>query len=245
MITTILLNTTNSRLLNLSSETEEVKQIINMAEVSLYYNEVYVLEDDPFNNTAVQDATSSPPSPPPRVRNTPISTRKKRTVLSLFDSEGYAIPDPTVTPPDTPKPPAAKKVCKMECSNKRKVLTVCAVTFVLVGAIVGIAFFMVSETSMSNTNKTDTTPNTKYSTTDTTPNTVQHNYKTNTVVILQFENATYRVTENSGTVKLNVHRQNGLQSFTLVRWKSIDLTAMNGKDYTGGEEAIFFEANEV
>ena len=125
-----------------------------MAIVSEYYNEVYVLEDDPVDNTQVQDTTSSPPRVPLRAQNTRSTTRKKRTILSLFDSEGYAIPDPTVTPPASPLP--SKK--KVWCNNKRGALTICVVTSVLVGSILGAAFFIVNETSGNNLGKKEIIP---------------------------------------------------------------------------------------
>ena len=125
-----------------------------MAIVSEYYNEVYVLEDDPVDSTSSFDATTSPPSVPPRVQTKTRATRKKRTVLSLFDTEGYAIPDPTVTPPDSPLP-SMKKVW---CNNKRGALTICVVTSVLVGSILGAAFFIVNETSGNNLGKKEIIP---------------------------------------------------------------------------------------
>ena len=62
---------------------------------------------------------------------------------------------------------------------------------------------------------------------------------------LQFEKRGYLVKESCGNAELGVLRQNGADGIISVKWRTIDKSAINGKDYTGGEGEVKFKHGEV
>ena len=141
-----------------------------MAKVSDYYNEVYVLSDDPIDSTQAENVTFSEQenqtsftpriqtqSATQRIGNTSETRRKKQTVLSLYDEDHYALPDLTEVA-STPVPPAlsastksntATKCCKLKYSTSCALIT-CVSIFVLGGAITTGIVFLVKEPSMND-----------------------------------------------------------------------------------------------
>lgn len=51
--------------------------------------------------------------------------------------------------------------------------------------------------------------------------------------------------ESCGNAEIGVLRQNGVNGIISVQWKTIDKSAISGKDYTGGEGCIEFRHGEV
>ena len=62
---------------------------------------------------------------------------------------------------------------------------------------------------------------------------------------LQFEKRGYLVKESCGDAEIAILRQNGADGAVAVHWRTIDKTAINGKDYQGGEGLIEFNHGEV
>ena len=62
---------------------------------------------------------------------------------------------------------------------------------------------------------------------------------------LQFEKRGYLVKESCGEAEIAVLRQNGADGAVAVHWRTIDKTAINGKDYQGGEGLVEFNHGEV
>ncbi|XP_021351094.1 sodium/calcium exchanger 2-like isoform X2 [Mizuhopecten yessoensis] len=61
----------------------------------------------------------------------------------------------------------------------------------------------------------------------------------------EFSKPSYIVNETSGKAQLFVNRVNGADGSVAVSWRSRDLTAINGKDYIGGEGSLTFEHGET
>ena len=51
--------------------------------------------------------------------------------------------------------------------------------------------------------------------------------------------------ESCGDAEIGVLRQNGADGIIGVKWRTIDKSAINGKDYSGGEGEIKFRHGEV
>lgn len=62
---------------------------------------------------------------------------------------------------------------------------------------------------------------------------------------LQFEKRGILVKESCGDADISIVRQNGADGTISVKWRTIDRTAINGKDYKGGEGVIEFNHGEV
>lgn len=62
---------------------------------------------------------------------------------------------------------------------------------------------------------------------------------------LSFEKRGYLVKESCGNAEISVLRQNGADGEISVKWKTTDKTAINGKDYRGGEGLVQFKHGEV
>ena len=62
---------------------------------------------------------------------------------------------------------------------------------------------------------------------------------------IQFEKRGILVKESCGEADISIIRQNGADGSISVKWKTIDKTAINGKDYRGGEGVIEFNHGEV
>ena len=62
---------------------------------------------------------------------------------------------------------------------------------------------------------------------------------------LQFEKRGYLVKESCGHAEIGVLRQNGADGNISVKWKTIDKSAVSGKDYNGGEGELKFGHGEV
>jgi len=61
----------------------------------------------------------------------------------------------------------------------------------------------------------------------------------------QFERRGHLVKESCGEALLSVLRENGADGDLKVKWKTIDKTAVSGKDYTGGEGELEFKHGET
>jgi len=61
----------------------------------------------------------------------------------------------------------------------------------------------------------------------------------------QFEKRGHLVKESIGNAQLSIIRQNGADGDVSVKWRTIDKTAINGKDYNGGEGEIEFKHGET
>jgi len=61
----------------------------------------------------------------------------------------------------------------------------------------------------------------------------------------QFEKRGHLVKESCGDALLSVIRQNGADGEVEVKWRTIDKTAINGKDFTGGEGVLEFKNGET
>ena len=51
--------------------------------------------------------------------------------------------------------------------------------------------------------------------------------------------------ESCGNAEIGVLRQNGADGIISVKWRTIDKSAINGKDYVGGEGEVKFGHGEV
>eukprot|EP00094_Tigriopus_californicus_P004455 TCALIF_04293-PA protein Name:"Similar to Slc8a2 Sodium/calcium exchanger 2 (Rattus norvegicus)" AED:0.14 eAED:0.15 QI:0/0.83/0.84/0.92/0.83/0.92/13/236/826 len=63
--------------------------------------------------------------------------------------------------------------------------------------------------------------------------------------MLQFEKRGHLVKESVGNARITVIRQNGADGDISVKWKTIDKSAVNGKDYHGGEGMLEFNHGET
>ncbi|XP_076336894.1 sodium/calcium exchanger 2-like [Tachypleus tridentatus] len=63
--------------------------------------------------------------------------------------------------------------------------------------------------------------------------------------ILQFKRRGILVKENAGIAFISVIRKQGADGIVTVRWRTIDETALSGRDYIGGEGELHFEHGEV
>ena len=61
----------------------------------------------------------------------------------------------------------------------------------------------------------------------------------------QFEKRGHLVKESCGNAVISVIRQNGADGDVTVKWRTIDKTAISGKDYVGGEGEIEFKHGET
>jgi len=61
----------------------------------------------------------------------------------------------------------------------------------------------------------------------------------------QFEKRGHLVKESCGNAVLSIMRQNGADGDVTIKWRTIDKTAIAGKDYTGGEGQIEFKHGET
>merc|ERR1712130_718182 len=61
----------------------------------------------------------------------------------------------------------------------------------------------------------------------------------------QFERRGHLVKESCGEALLSVLRENGADGDLKVKWRTIDKTAVSGKDYTGGEGELEFKHGET
>ena len=60
-----------------------------------------------------------------------------------------------------------------------------------------------------------------------------------------FQKRGFLVKESIGKVVIPVIRKNGADGEVSVKWKTIDKTAVSGKDYEGGEGHLVFKHTEV
>ncbi|XP_076305676.1 sodium/calcium exchanger 3-like isoform X2 [Tachypleus tridentatus] len=63
--------------------------------------------------------------------------------------------------------------------------------------------------------------------------------------ILQFKRRGLLVQENVGTAYVPVIRENGADGIVSTRWRTIDKSAISGRDYHGGEGELIFDHGEV
>ncbi len=63
--------------------------------------------------------------------------------------------------------------------------------------------------------------------------------------VLQFEKRGHLVKESCGEAEISVARTNGADGNISVKWRTIDRSAINGKDYKGGEGTLEFKHGEV
>jgi solute carrier family 8 (sodium/calcium exchanger) len=61
----------------------------------------------------------------------------------------------------------------------------------------------------------------------------------------QFEKRGHLVKESCGDALISVIRQNGADGEVEVKWRTVDKTAINGKDYNGGEGVLSFKHGET
>jgi len=62
---------------------------------------------------------------------------------------------------------------------------------------------------------------------------------------ITFEKRGYLVKESCGEAEIAVLRQNGADGEISIKWRTIDKSAVNGKDYTGGEDLVQFKHGET
>jgi len=62
---------------------------------------------------------------------------------------------------------------------------------------------------------------------------------------ITFEKRGYLVKESCGEAEIAVLRQNGADGQISIKWRTIDKSAVSGKDYTGGEDVCQFEHGET
>lgn len=62
---------------------------------------------------------------------------------------------------------------------------------------------------------------------------------------ITFEKRGYLVKESCGAAEIAVLRQNGADGEISIKWRTIDKSAVNGKDYTGGEDLVQFKHGET
>lgn len=60
----------------------------------------------------------------------------------------------------------------------------------------------------------------------------------------KFNQSTYTVTEGISHVNITVIRVNGDDESHALKWKTTDITAINGSDYVGGEHLVSMKKNE-
>jgi solute carrier family 8 (sodium/calcium exchanger) len=63
--------------------------------------------------------------------------------------------------------------------------------------------------------------------------------------IFEFEKPSFLIKESIGVAQIPVTRVNGCDGRVTLQWKTEDLTAVSGKDYTGGEGSLVFEHGET
>ena len=63
--------------------------------------------------------------------------------------------------------------------------------------------------------------------------------------ILLFEKRGFVVKESAGSISIPVIRIRGADGDVSVKWKTVDKTAISGRDYVGGEGELIFKHNEV
>lgn len=51
--------------------------------------------------------------------------------------------------------------------------------------------------------------------------------------------------ESAGVISIPIVRTRGTDGRVTAKWKTIDKSAISGRDYVGGEGEIVFEHNEV
>jgi len=61
----------------------------------------------------------------------------------------------------------------------------------------------------------------------------------------QFEKRGHLVKESCGNAVISVIRQNGADGDVTIKWRTVDKTAISGKDYVGGEGEIDFKHGET
>merc|ERR1719157_338115 len=62
---------------------------------------------------------------------------------------------------------------------------------------------------------------------------------------ITFEKRGYLVKESCGEAEIAVLRQNGADGEISIKWRTIDKSAVSGKDYTGGEDLVEFKHGET
>jgi len=62
---------------------------------------------------------------------------------------------------------------------------------------------------------------------------------------ITFEKRGYLVKESCGEAEIAVLRQNGADGEISIKWRTIDKSAVSGKDYTGGEDMVEFKHGET
>ena len=62
---------------------------------------------------------------------------------------------------------------------------------------------------------------------------------------ISFQRRGLLVKESVGSAMIPVVRRNGADGEVSVKWRSIDKSAINGKDYKGGEGTLVFKHTEV
>lgn len=63
--------------------------------------------------------------------------------------------------------------------------------------------------------------------------------------IIKFEKRGMVVKESTGCIKVPVVRVRGADGDVSVKWKTVDKSAIAGRDYIGGEGILTFRHNEV
>ena len=63
--------------------------------------------------------------------------------------------------------------------------------------------------------------------------------------ILSFEKRGLLVKESSGFVRVTVVRRRGASGEVGIKWRTIDRSAINGRDYLGGSGEVVFKHYEV
>ena len=63
--------------------------------------------------------------------------------------------------------------------------------------------------------------------------------------VFQFEKRGHLVKESCGNAVISVIRQNGADGDVTIRWRTVDKTAISGKDFVGGEGEIEFKHGET
>lgn len=53
------------------------------------------------------------------------------------------------------------------------------------------------------------------------------------------------VKESAGSITIPVNRIRGADGDVSVKWKTVDKSAISGRDYVGGEGELIFKHNEV
>ena len=63
--------------------------------------------------------------------------------------------------------------------------------------------------------------------------------------VFEFEKPSFLIKESVGMAQIPVTRVNGCDGKVSLQWRTEDLTAISGKDYTGGEGTLVFEHGET